>query len=305
MKLISRKKTRKLRHDLLYFAAKIGYWLALALPRRTGLFLFGITGKLIFMFPGLDRKRTIEHLRFIYGNRWREKQILFTASEVYGNIGKNLFDSIHLSQMDAKELMTVVSCDPINQLKEEYDRGNGIITITSHSGCFEMLLHYFPAMGFKCFAIGRKMFDQRLEYLVRQTRTGKDIVYLDRSEGTRKMIRLLGEGRFFGVLIDQDTSVEGVWADFLGHDAFTPSGPVKLAMKFNIPLFVITTARIEGERHHIFISKRVEMVQTNDFEADLLTNVTKVNSLICKTINQYPSQWVWMHRRWLHQPQMT
>jgi KDO2-lipid IV(A) lauroyltransferase len=302
MKLISRKKTRKFRHDLLYFAAKMGYSLAQKIPRHFGLFFFGAIGKLIFLFPGLDKKRTIEHLRFIYGNRWSEQKIHQVASKVYVNIGKNLFDSIHLSQMDTMALDTIVTCDPVDELKREYGKVKGIITVTSHSGCFEMLLHYFPAHGFKCFAIGRKMFDQRLENLVRQTRAGKDTEYLDRSEGTRKMIRLLNEGRFFGVLIDQDTNVEGVWADFLGHTAFTPSGPVKLAMKFNIPLFVITTARLEKERHHIFISPKVDMVQTDNFEADLQANVTKVNSLICETINRFPSQWVWMHRRWLHQP---
>jgi KDO2-lipid IV(A) lauroyltransferase len=302
MKVLSRRKTRKLRHDLLFFAARLGYKCAQIVPRRLGLILFGSIGKLIYLFPGLDKKRTLEHLRFVYGNRWNHKQIHCVACGVYCNLGKNLFDSIYLSQLSAAELDKVVTCDPIDELKKEYDKGKGIIIVTSHSGCFEMLLHYFPAHGFKCFAIGRKMFDQRLEDLVRQTRAGKDIAYLDRSEGTRKMVRLLGEGRFFGVLIDQDTSVEGVWSDFLGHSAFTPSGPVKLAMKFKIPLFVITTARIKKERHHIFISPKVEMTNTDNFEADLQANVTKVNGYICETINRYPSQWVWMHRRWLHQP---
>lgn len=302
MKVLSRRKTRKLRHDLLFFAARLGYKCAQIIPRRLGLILFGSIGRLIYLFPGLDKKRTFEHLRFIYGGRWNRKQIRDVASGVYCNLGKNLFDSIYLSQMSTAELDKVVTCDPIDELRKEYEKGKGIITVTSHSGCFEMLLHYFPAHGFKCFAIGRKMFDQRLENLVRQTRAGKDIAYLDRSEGTRKMVRLLGEGRFFGVLIDQDTNVEGVWADFLGHSAFTPSGPVKLAMKFNIPLFVITTARIEKDRHHIFISPKVEMTQTENFETDLQANVTKVNAFICETINRYPSQWVWMHRRWLHQP---
>jgi KDO2-lipid IV(A) lauroyltransferase len=302
MKVLSRRKTRKLRHDLLYFAARLGYKCAQTIPRRLGLLLFGSIGKLIYLFPGLDKRRTLEHLKFVYGDRWTRTQIRCVACGVYCNLGKNLFDSIYLSQLSTTELDKVVTCDPIDELKREYDKGKGIITVTSHSGCFEMLLHYFPAHGFKCFAIGRKMFDQRLENLVRQTRAGKDIAYLDRSEGTRKMVRLLGEGRFFGVLIDQDTNVEGVWADFLGHNAFTPSGPVKLAMKFNIPLFVITTARIEKDRHHIFISPKVEMTQTDNFETDLQANVTKVNGYICDTINRYPSQWVWMHRRWLHQP---
>jgi KDO2-lipid IV(A) lauroyltransferase len=100
------------------------------------------------------------------------------------------------------------------------------------------------------------------------------------------------------VLVDQDTPVEGVFADFLGIPAHTPSGPVKMAMKLDIPLFVVTSARQEDNTHHVFIDGPVALRKSDDFDEDLLHNVTMINSLICRTIRRYPSQWVWMHRRW-------
>ncbi|MGE5671156.1 MAG: hypothetical protein ACM31E_06910, partial [Fibrobacterota bacterium] len=55
-------------------------------------------------------------------------------------------------------------------------------------------------------------------------------------------------------------------------------------------------------KHHIFLSKCIEFNNTGDFEKDLIDNVGKANDLICDTLKKYPSQWVWMHRRWKNQP---
>ena len=70
-----------------------------------------------------------------------------------------------------------------------------MIVITAHVGCFEMLLHFFALHGFRSFAVGRKMFDQRLEDLIRKTRSGDNIEYMDRSEGTIKLVKLLKQGK--------------------------------------------------------------------------------------------------------------
>jgi KDO2-lipid IV(A) lauroyltransferase len=73
-------------------------------------------------------------------------------------------------------------------------------------------------------------------------------------------------------------------------------------MKMEVPVFVVTTARVEGGKHHVFISKEIEMDNTGDFEADLVRNVQKANDKICETIRKHPDQWVWMHRRWRTAP---
>lgn len=288
---------QRFKNNLVCAGANVAYTLAQKLPRKTGTALFGIIGAVTFIFPDREKKRTLDHLEFIYGKEWDKKRIKQCARNVYVQLGKNLFDSIYLAKLSRSDFDKIVLHDPLDSFAQAYNKGKGVIVITAHTGCFEMLLHFFAIHGFKSFAIGRKMFDPRLEKLVRKKRCGINIDYMDKSENTRKIIRFLNEGKTFGVLIDQDTNVEGIFAPFLNHPAHTPSGPVKLAMKMGIPVFVSTTLRQPDSCHYVYLNE-LELVNSGDFESDLFENVKKANDLICNTITRCPDQWVWMHRRW-------
>jgi Kdo2-lipid IVA lauroyltransferase/acyltransferase len=296
---------RKLRYRLLSIAAQGGIGIAALLPRSIGLALFGLVGSLVYLFPHVDRRRTIQHLTEIFGNTWSEKKISDTARSVYRELGKNAFDAFYLPRLSVHAFNRIVIHDSLEAVQAVYDKGNGSIVITAHTGCFEMLLHFFSLHGFKSFAIGKKLRDERLDRIIRRERSGKNIEYMDRSEPTRQIVRYLKEGRLFGVLIDQDTAVEGVFAEFLGKSAYTPSGPVKLAMKMHIPVFVATTARQKGNTHHVFIEGPIALKRGEDLAEDLVYNLNVVNAIIGKTIERFPEQWVWMHRRWRRRPPQT
>ncbi len=298
----SKPIVKQIKHTIIYFGAAIAYNIALSIPRKIGLKLFGTIGAIAYIFPNEEKSRTQRHLRFIFGSEWSESKIRKTAREVYIQIGMNLFDGIYLSDQKKEKLDTIVKHDSFDEFRSAYNKGKGIVAITAHTGCFEMLLHYYALEGFRCFAIGRRLFDDRLEKLIRKNRSGQNIEYMDRNESPRKIMRQLQAGNVFGVLIDQDTRVEGVFAKFLGKTAYTPSGPIKMAMKLNIPVFVVTTVRRPDDSHYIFINKQLALTDTGDFESDLIKNVQAANDLISKTIMEYPSQWVWMHRRWKQQP---
>jgi KDO2-lipid IV(A) lauroyltransferase len=271
------------------------------IPRKPGLALFGFLGGLFYRLPTKDRTWCIEHLRLIFGTTLTEHEIGRRARAVYVNLGKNLFDALYLSRKNKAQLDKLVHSDNLAPVWDAYNEKKGVLTITAHTGCFEMLLHYFAAQGFACFAIGRELYDKRIDDLIKRQRSGENIVYLHRSENLRKFLKLLGEGRLFGVLVDQDTSVDGVFAHFLGRLAYTPSGPVKLAMRNNLPVFVITTARDQDDSHRIFVRK-ILMAAGGDFDKDLVTNVEAINAAIGETVMAYPDQWVWMHKRWHRQP---
>jgi KDO2-lipid IV(A) lauroyltransferase len=295
-------RAKTLRNSLLVFAVRFFYMLATLLPRTLGLWLFSAAGRGAFVFPNREKTRTIEHLRLIFGETWSENKIQMTARNVYRELGKNMFDAIYLSRASLTRFEALVRHDDFTEFKKAYDCGRGVVAITAHIGCFEMLLHFFARYGLKSFAIGRRMFDPRLEGIVRSIRSGEDIDYMGRDEGALKVVRQLKEGKIFGVLIDQDVRVEAVFADFLGRPANTPSGPMKIAMKFNIPVVVVTTARQLDNTHYVFIGKPIDLVNTGDFESDLVKNVQIANDMICTTIMRFPEQWVWMHRRWKRKP---
>jgi Kdo2-lipid IVA lauroyltransferase/acyltransferase len=291
-----------LRYALLRGVIRALTGLAHRIPRNAGLLFFGWVGKVVYAIPHADRTRTLTHLRLIYGSRWSESKIRRVARGVYRELGKNLFDAFYLDGSVPAVFDRIVRSDSFEPVHRAYAEGRGCIMITAHTGCFEMLLPYFSYRGLRCFAIGKKLHDEGLDQLISSKRRGNDTIYMNRSEGTVKIIRLLREGRIFGVLVDQDTSVEGVFADFMGKPANTPSGPVKMAMRFGIPLFVVTTARQSDDTHYVYINGPMEMSRSASEEENLVNNVAMVNRLICTTIERYPEQWVWMHRRWHRKP---
>jgi KDO2-lipid IV(A) lauroyltransferase len=285
--------------------AKAGFAIGRALPRPIGLALFSFFGWICYYILGTDRRLTVQNLTFIFGNEWSKKKIRSVARAVFTSQGKNLFDAVHLGAAKADVFDKIVSHDSLYGVAQACGRGKGIVAITAHLGCFEMLLHLFARRGLNCFAIGRAFKNPDVDETVRMMRSGPGIEYIDRSESTRKIVRLLQHGKVMGVLIDQDTNLEGVFADFLGHPAFTPSSAVRFAMKLGIPIFVSVTARMPGNKHHVYVSDEIIPVNTGDPKADLVANIQKINDIISEYIRKHPEQWVWMHERWKTQPVET
>ena len=291
------------RDFLLGLAAKTGFALGRVIPRGIGLALFSFLGTLCYYILSSDRKTTVKNLRFVFGQEWSEKKIRITAKAVFGMLGKNLFDAVNLNTMSGEKFYGTVSHDSLDCVDAAKARGKGIVFITAHVGCFEMLLPFFARKGFDCIAVGRPFKNQALDGVVRRMRNGPGMIYMDRSENSRKLVRTLRQGNIMGVLIDQDTKVDGVFADFLGHAAFTPSGAVRFAMKFDIPILIAVTARLKGDRHHVFVNPEIARADTGDFDADLVRSVQSINDIISSYIRRFPEQWVWMHERWNTRPE--
>jgi Kdo2-lipid IVA lauroyltransferase/acyltransferase len=289
---------KRLKNNSIFAAIRILVFLHGLLPRRVGHMLFSFMGALIFCFPHREKRRTIEHLTVVFGDSWTHKKIRSTARRVYSDLGINFFDALYFARNWEQRLPQYVRCDDLSAFKEAYDRGKGIMAITAHCGCFEMLLHYFALQGFNCFAIGSRLYDKRLDALVGRLRSGRNIQYVHRSGNLRALLKLIRQGMVMGALIDQDTHVDGVFAHFMGKLAYTPSSAVKMAMRYDIPLFVVTTARCADGTHGIFVNKELQLHVTGNEEEDLVRALETINSEISATITQYPSQWVWMHRRW-------
>jgi len=295
---------RKLKNDFYYLLARLVYWLGNRLPRGVGLVLFGIFGAIGWLVPSREKRRTVQHLTMVLSDRLTKQEIRRTARAVFVNLGKNLFDALHLLGVSDAEFDRLVSHTDLSAVRAAYALGHGVVLITGHIGCFEMLLPFFARKGIKHFAVGRRVYDSRIDEMIKSARNGADFEYLHRTENPRAIIRrLINEGKAFGVLVDQDTSVDGVFAHFLGRPAYSPSGPLRIALRYDIPTFVMFTARQPDNTHRVIISDRLVFEKSGDPGADLVRAVEQANAVLSKAILDYPEQWVWMHRRWRRKPE--
>jgi KDO2-lipid IV(A) lauroyltransferase len=119
------------------------------------------------------------------------------------------------------------------------------------------------------------------------------------------MVRHLRSGGVLAMIADQDsTRSRGIFVDFFGRPAYTPAGPAYLARRTGIPMLPLVIVREPDDPrlHKILIDEPIRPDPQLDEETDVQRMTQAYTRVMEGWIRQYPSQWVWVHDRWRHQP---
>jgi len=192
------------------------------------------------------------------------------------------------------------------RLREVHARGRGLVYVTGHVGNWELMAQ--RVAGFIPSAtIARTGKDARLTRLVGEARASGNVETLWREDPStaRAMIRCFKSGKLLGMLIDQDTNVQGVFVPFFGRSAWTPRGAADLALRFRAPV-VVGWCRRRGPGpdagHEIQVVEMPADPDAPDREAEALRLTAACSAVLEEAIRRNPPEWVWMHARWRTQP---
>ena len=125
----------------------------------------------------------------------------------------------------------------------------------------------------------------------------------DRGSGT-DLLRALKSGTPICFLADQNTpDTDAVWVPFLDERAATRVGPALLAIRGRARLIKLDFHRIRPGYFHLRYC-HVTGQASNDLplRTRLFLDAAMINRELGQLIDQYPSQWLWLHRRWKRQP---
>jgi len=290
------KKFRKLRHAIGYIVFSAMVFAVKITPRFLGVHLFGLFGFLFGFVLKKTRKTTQKNLKKVFGD-YSQKQIDKITNGVFVNAGKSFFDGIKLPQYPAKKFFKIVRLDDENLTTEILSNPNGAIVLSAHLSAFELQTQIVAMLGYSAMSVGSRPFDQRIGDIYADLRRRNGVKYYDRDGGMKNVLRNLKKGENFGVLLDQDATNEGVFVNFFGEEAFTPHMPVKIAIRYKIPLSQMFLIREKGEKYVLYIQK-IDVIETeNEIESSIL-NLEKYSEKLEEFIKKYPEQWVWMHERW-------
>lgn len=193
------------------------------------------------------------------------------------------------------------------RLREAMAEGRGLIMVSGHIGHWELLAQRLVRAGIPCAAIAKAGADPKLDALLGRFRADGSIeVLLRESPGTgRGMIRCLKQGKLLGLLIDQDTRVQGVFVPFFGRQAWTPRAPGDLATRFKAPVAVVWSRRrgpLPGDGHELCVERVRYDAAGADREAVSLGITAECTAILERAIRARPAEWVWMHERWKRRP---
>jgi KDO2-lipid IV(A) lauroyltransferase len=216
------------------------------------------------------------------------------------HLGKALMETLAIKPRD---LEGIVSFRGLENLQTALAAGKGVVYVTGHIGNWEIMA---ATVGRRhpLSVIAAPLDPEPLNALIVDLRDGLGIRTIVRSRpgAAREMIRVFRENRILGILIDQDMDVDGVFVEFLGRPAWTPTAAAQMAMKFGAPVVFGYIHRESAYRHTVTIEGPLELSRTGNDEEDLRSNTALFSRKIEEAILLHPEQWVWMHRRWRRQP---
>ncbi|HAT31799.1 MAG TPA: lysophospholipid acyltransferase family protein [Janthinobacterium sp.] len=175
------------------------------------------------------------------------------------------------------------------------DSGRGIVFLTPHLGCFEIVAQQI-ALRTPLTVMYRPPRKAALKPLIEGARARHNLMLAPATmSGVRILAKCLKKGQPIGLLPDQvPQEGEGVWADFFGRPAYTMTLPAKLAQMGDAQVIVTYAERLpkgKGYRIH-FLALEASL------EGDSAMRARTINAAMEKLIARNPAQYFWSYNRY-------
>lgn len=269
------------------------------LPRSLGLKLFAGWGRLASSLFRHQRRLAVENMAVAFPQApplIREA----LARAMFITLGKNFYDFVRLKDSSPQQVRDLVEkVEGYRYFQEAFARGRGVISVTGHIGCWELMAAYFVAVGYPVSVVARRLWLGRLNRDLVATRRSLGVEVVDRDEGARSMLRVLKSGKVLGVLMDQNTKARGVWVPFFNRPAHTPVGVARLACLTGALVVPMAIYMTESGRHRIKVLPPLDPKKITGNREERIGKITRLcNQALEELIRLDPKQWVWFHPRW-------
>jgi len=285
---------------MLYKFVKIISNMISMLPNVVGRGLGLVLGIIFWwIIPHKRKKMAIENIKLSLGVD--EERARSIAKRSTTRFGKMVVDVMHMSNFTKDNIQSYVKLEGQEYLTEALAHGNGAILATSHSGNWEIFGYTLALQGFPLVCVAQKQTNSDMDHFINELRTnsGMEIIY---KTGVRDMIKILGEGRVVGILMDQDAGHDGIMVDFFGRQASTAQGAAALGRLKNSPIVPVFITENADGTHTGILHPPIWVEKTSDREQDILTTTQQLTSIIEKHIRNHPHEWFWLHNRWKNTP---
>ena len=289
--------------SLVYYGTRavIGFFrmLPLGLDTRLG----AVLGTMAYHALAGEREKGVDNIMKAFPDKdraWARWQL----KKSFRGFGRSVMELVKLDTI-IEHIDDYISVENMDAFKAAASNGKGIIWITGHIGNWELMPVYFAQKQHRAYVVAKEIYDPRMDGLINGLRRRAGVHPILRgSEGAgKKILKALRSNAILGMVIDQDTDVQGVFVDFFGDKAFTPRGAADLAIKAGAGVVAGFITRTDAVHHVITVHGPIVPERTSDTERDVVALTQAMTDCIERHIREHPADWVWMHARWAKRPQ--
>lgn len=277
------------------------------LPLRAALALGAAAGRLAWIVAAAQRRLMLAHLSTAFPDRSDEERCAIGRASLE-HLGQVAMEVV-TARRNLPRIEEYVSFAPGAEdlLRRAMARGKGLVFVAGHIGNWELMARRLAVVTQPNAVIAKRNADDRLNDLVERFRRegGNATLWREDPATGRAIIKLFRQGGALGILVDQDTQVQGVFVPFFGRLAYTPRAVGDLALRFGATVAVGTSHRRgprPGDGHEIDVVEIPYDPDPADREAEVLRITAAAVQIQESAIRRRPPEWVWMHRRWKTRP---
>src|SRR6185369_14744124 len=261
--------------------------------------------KLAYLLAGELRRTGAINLRLAFPEKSDEERAQLLR-ETFDNLGRLLGFFSQFSSRSREELRQLIDVQGLENLEAaKAAHGNRLILYTGHLGAWELTSFGLSLVNHPFTFLVRRIDNPRIEEMVDRVRKKFGNETIDKLSAARSMLKILRAGESpLGLLPDLNTlDDEAIFVDFMGVPAATTFVVAKLAVRTKTPLVPVFAPWSEEKGKYLLIVEPMIPVETTgNEEADVRELTIKLTQRIENQIRQYPSQWLWVHKRWKTRP---
>jgi len=218
-----------------------------------------------------------------------------SLSDAIAEAGKNILELPFVWCGRPERVLQTAHIENWEVVQSALDAGRGIIFLTPHLGCFEILAQKVATVT-PLTVMYRPPRKSALKPLVEDARARDNLALAPANlSGVRIMLKTLKQGAPIGLLPDQvPQQGEGVWADFFGKPAYTMTLPAKLHQMTGAPVILSYAERLPGGGGFVlrFVPFDKELAGTPSEQA------RAINAAMEDLISRCPAQYFWSYNRY-------
>ncbi len=289
---------------LVCLAAKLVFKMISLLPRFAAYPLCEAAAALFCLVDSKHRKIGMVNLAIAFPEKslkWRKK-VLYNS---FRQLGTHAVELSRLHKIDPVELKSRVRYNSSYQnYLEARKEGRGLIFLTAHLGCWELISTAHGAHGHRLHVLVRPLDNPCLDEWLSAGRSRFGTGIIQKQSALRQMMSLLRKSEEIGILLDQNVQEkDGVYVPLFGKPASTSAGLAAIVMKTRCPVISAFILPDRKKGHYIIqMSPLIEFVESGNKEEDLVANTAIYNQHLENAIREFPEGWLWGHRRFKTQP---
>ena len=258
------------------------------LPFKISSYLCGV---LMYLVAPLTfyNKRVKKHLRIVFPKK-SIKEINKLTSQHWFMLGQTIGEMPHINNLIR---LGNLETEGLEKIK----KGPAIL-VGAHMGNWEFLLRVGDLAGRRAGYVFRPINNWILNKIqIYRNKDANADFYIKGRLAAIGMASKLKTGKIVGLTGDQLLR-EGIMVPFFGIETPTPQAAAVMALKWNVPIYMVRIERFKGIKFKLSIEDKLV------FPKDLDKNkaVYEITRLISKRIEEWildkPEQWLWAHRRW-------